>query len=162
LAKIVKEWGVRGEVKALPLSQKIFSLVTGGEVSLLNSDGIRSTARVTSMRKQGRHFIVAIEGCFDPLTASSFRGSSICVPRDSVVLEENEFFCDQLIGISVVTPDGETIGRVAEIFETGSNDVYVVKAHDREYLLPAIWDVIQEIDLGRRRIIIKTMPGLLD
>jgi 16S rRNA processing protein RimM len=78
------------------------------------------------------------------------------------VLGENEFFHDQLIGIPVLTTDGEAIGLVDEIFETGSNDVYVVRKDDKEYLLPAIRDVIQEIDLNRRRIVIKTIPGLLD
>jgi 16S rRNA processing protein RimM len=162
LAEVVKEWGVRGEVKALPLSQKIYSLIIGAEVSLLTPDGVQSAAKITSIRRQGRHFILAIEGCFDAVSASKLRGSSLCVPRESVVLEENEFFHDQLIGIPVVTADGEAIGLVDEIFETGSNDVYVVKKDDKEYLLPAIRDIIQEIDLGRRRIVIKTIPGLLD
>jgi 16S rRNA processing protein RimM len=158
----VKEWGVRGEFKALSLSQEIFSLDVGAEVSLLNADGVQSSAKITSVRKQGGYFIVAIEGCLDAVSASKLRGSSICVPRESVVLEENEFFHDQLIGIPVVTTDGEAIGLVDKIFETGSNDVYVVKKGDKEYLLPAIRDVIQEIDLCRRRIVIKVMPGLLD
>ncbi len=162
LAKIVKEWGVRGEVKALPLSQKASSLRSGDEVSLLSPDGIRSTARITSLRKQGKHLRVAIAGYKDATSASRLRGSSLCVYRDSVAVEKNEFFCDQLIGVSVVTTEGETIGRVHEIFETGSNDVYVVKSDDKEYLLPAIRDVIKEIDLSRQLIVIKTMPGLLD
>jgi 16S rRNA processing protein RimM len=162
LAEVLKEWGVRGEVKALPLSQKFFSLIAGAEVSLLNPDGVRSAAKITSLRKQGRHFVVAIEGCLDAVSASKLRGSSICVPRESVVLEENEFFHDQLIGIPVFTADGEAVGLVDEILETGGNDVYVVKKGDKEYLLPAIRDVIREIDLGGRRIIIKAIPGLLD
>ncbi len=153
---------MRGEVKALPLSPKISSLGSGAEVSLLSPDGRRSTARITSARKHGRHLIVAAEGFPDAVSASKLRGSSICVPRDSVVLEENEFFHDQLIGIPVVTVDGEALGRVAGIIETGSNDVYVVRKDDREYLLPAIRDIIQAIDLGRQLIVIKTMPGLLD
>jgi 16S rRNA processing protein RimM len=162
LAEVVKEWGVRGEVKVRPLSQKIYSLPAGAEISLLNPEGVRSGAKITSIRPQGRHFIVAIEDCLDAVSAWKLRGSFICVPRELVVLEENEFFYDELIGIPVFTADGEEIGLVDEIFETGSNDVYVVKKDDKEYLLPAIRDVIQEIDLGRRRIIIKTMPGLLD
>jgi 16S rRNA processing protein RimM len=162
LAKIVKEWGVRGEFKALPLSRKICSLSVGAEVSLLNPEGVRSPVKITSVRKQGRHFVVAIEGCADAASAAKFRGSFLCVLRESLVLEENEFFHDQLIGIPVVTAAGEAIGLVHEIFETGSNDVYVVKTDQKEYLLPAIRDVIQEIDLGKGRIIIRTIPGLLD
>jgi 16S rRNA processing protein RimM len=162
LAIIVKEWGVRGEFKALPLSEKILALATGAELSLRNPDGALGTVKVTTVRKQGRHFIIAIEGCVDAVSASKLRGCSLCVPRDAVVLEENEFFHDQLIGVPVVTAAGEVLGVVHEIFETGSNDVYVVKTEDQEYLLPAIRDVVQEVDLKRRRIVIKSMPGLLD
>jgi 16S rRNA processing protein RimM len=105
---------------------------------------------------------MAIEGCVDAVSASKLRGSCLCVPRQAVMLEENEFFHDQLIGIPVVTAAGEMLGLVDEIFETGSNDVYVVRKDDKEYLLPAIRDVIQEVDLSRRRIVIKALPGLLD
>ncbi len=94
--------------------------------------------------------------------ASALRGSSVCVGRDEVVLEEGEFFCDQLIGLSVFTAAGDMIGKVEEIMETGGNDVYVVRMNAKEYLLPGIRDVIREIDLDRGRIIINPMPGLLD
>jgi 16S rRNA processing protein RimM len=162
VAKIVKEWGVRGEVKALALSKHIFSLDQGAEVSLTDPTGGRSTAKIVSLRRQASHVIVALEGCLDAASASRLRGFSIGVSRDSIPLEENEYFCDQLIGLTVVTTSGERIGRVDEIFETGSNDVYVVKRDDKTYLLPAIKDVIQEIDLRRQRITIKAMTGLLD
>jgi 16S rRNA processing protein RimM len=162
VAKIVKEWGVKGEVKILPLSRGGFSFSKGVEVFLLTPQGVEVPAKIASSRKQGRYVILAIDNCPDATSAARLRASSICIPRDSLVLAENEFLCDQLIGLTVVTTDGEIIGQVNEIFETGSNDVYVVQKGNREYLLPAIRDVIQEIDLTGRRIIIKTMAGLLD
>ncbi len=54
------------------------------------------------------------------------------------------------------------LGKVDSIFETGSNDVYIIKNNEREYLIPAIKDVIKKIDLKRNRIIIKVIDGLLD
>jgi 16S rRNA processing protein RimM len=62
----------------------------------------------------------------------------------------------------VITSEGKEIGRVAEIMETGSNDVYVVRGQGKEYLIPAIKDVILSVDLWSGAIIITPMEGLLD
>jgi 16S rRNA processing protein RimM len=55
-----------------------------------------------------------------------------------------------------------SIGRITDIFPTGSNDVYVVRGPDKEYLIPAIHDVIKEINLEAGKIIIQILEGLLD
>ena len=62
----------------------------------------------------------------------------------------------------VITSEGREIGRVAEILETGSNDVYAVRGQGKEYLIPAIKDIISRIDLRSGTIIITPMEGLLD
>lgn len=62
----------------------------------------------------------------------------------------------------VITSEGKEIGMVAEIMETGSNDVYVVRGQGKEYLIPAIKDVILSVNLGSGAIIITPMEGLLD
>jgi 16S rRNA processing protein RimM len=77
-------------------------------------------------------------------------------------LPENKFYHRQIIGLIVVTPEGKKIGQIAEIIETGSNDVYVVKGQGKEYLIPAIKDVISCIDLSSGTVIIAPMRGLLD
>jgi 16S rRNA processing protein RimM len=77
-------------------------------------------------------------------------------------LPANKFYHCQIIGLIVVTHEGKRIGRVAEIIETGGNDVYVVKGEGKEYLIPAIKDVISCIDLSSGTIIIAPMKGLLD
>jgi len=77
-------------------------------------------------------------------------------------LQKNEFYHRQIIGLMVITSEGREIGRVAEILETGSNDVYVVRGQGKEYLIPAIKDIISRIDLRSGTIIITPMEGLLD
>lgn len=72
------------------------------------------------------------------------------------------YYHEQIIGTSVYTTQGELIGIVESILETGSNDVYVVKQDEREYLIPAIKDVIKKVDLKNGRILIETIEGLLD
>lgn len=146
---------------ALPLSSK-FNIAPDTEVSILTPTGSGETRTIGSSRKHNRFLIISLKGVNLPEVASSYRGASICISRESLPRDKDEFFYDEVIGLSVVTIDGMSIGRVEEIFETAANDVYVVRKDGREHLLPAIRDVIHEIDLGAGRIVIKNMPGLLD
>jgi 16S rRNA processing protein RimM len=84
------------------------------------------------------------------------------LPVEEVCLEDGEFFYSQIVGLSVVTTEGMTLGMVEDILVTGSNDVYVVKDGKREYLIPAIADVVKKIDLEEKTILIEVMEGLLD
>lgn len=77
-------------------------------------------------------------------------------------LPKNKFYHHQIIGLIVVNSEGKKIGQIAEIIETGSNDVYVVKGPGKEYLIPAIKDVILNIDLSSGTVTIAPMKGLLD
>lgn len=77
-------------------------------------------------------------------------------------MQKDEFYYRQIIGLMVITSEGKEIGMVAEIMETGSNDVYVVRGQGKEYLIPAIKDVILSVNLGSGAIIITPMEGLLD
>ena len=92
----------------------------------------------------------------------SFKGDILTQERDheAIELDEHEFYYSDIIGCTVF--DGETpIGRVKEIFETGANDVWVVQG-DKEYLIPYIADVVQEVDVSGRRIQITPLEGMFD
>jgi len=77
-------------------------------------------------------------------------------------LRENEFYHRQIIGLVAITSEGREIGKVVEIMETGSNDVYVVRGQGKEYLIPAVKDVISSVDLDSGTITIIPIEGLLD
>ncbi len=67
-----------------------------------------------------------------------------------------------LDGCAVVTESGETLGLLKDVYPTGANDVFVVRGEQREYLVPALKDVVLEIDLAARRILVRLPPGLRD
>jgi 16S rRNA processing protein RimM len=77
-------------------------------------------------------------------------------------LGEGEFYHHQIIGLTVITSEGDVIGKIEEVLETGSNDVYVVRKDNNEYLIPAIKEVVTHIDLEKGQVTIKVMNGLLD
>lgn len=77
-------------------------------------------------------------------------------------MRENEFYHRQIIGLVAITSEGREIGKVVGIMETGSNDVYVVRGQGKEYLIPAVKDVISSVDLDSGTITIIPIEGLLD
>ena len=77
-------------------------------------------------------------------------------------LPAGEYFVHQIVGLTVITVDGETLGTVREVLQTGSNDVYVVRQGQREVLVPALKDVVTRIDLDAQKMEVALPTGLLD
>ena len=76
---------------------------------------------------------------------------------------EGEYYLHQLVGIDVVTDQGKNLGRLKEVILTGANDVYLVDSPEgKEILLPAIEEVILEINLEDRTMLVHIIPGLLE
>lgn len=96
--------------------------------------------------------------------AESLRGELIEVDADDLPeLPDGEYYIDDLVGLEVVTVDGESIGRLAEVLETGANDVYVIRREGaKDVLLPAIPDVVREVDIAGGRMTVRLLEGLID
>jgi 16S rRNA processing protein RimM len=91
------------------------------------------------------------------------RPQFVMIPlRDALPLEEGEVYLFEIIGMAVYTKSGEYLGEVAEIIETGANDVYLLRGGARgEFLIPDTDEVIQSIDRATRKIVITPLIGLL-
>ena len=150
-------------MKALPLMDSFYLLAPENEISVNLPSGFTESMKIKSLKKLNRYALVSFYGINDPETALKYRGAILSADKSLLpALQEEEYFYEQIIGLTVYTTDGNIIGKVSDIFETGSNDVYVVKGPDKEYLIPAIRDVIKEINLEEEKIIIQTVEGLLD
>ena len=107
--------------------------------------------------------LVKLEGVEDRDAAEELRGMLVQVPmEDAVPLEEGEYYHFQLIGVDVETETGEWLGRVADVIATGAADVFVVRGPRGEVLLPAIEDVILELDTEERKMTVHLLPGMLE
>jgi 16S rRNA processing protein RimM len=119
-----------------------------------------TSARLTQHRGHPE-VILNLDGITDRDTGEEFRGWLVQVPEsESWRLPRGRFYWHQIIGLRVVTTEGEDIGKVSDILETGANDVYVIKGSDGERLLPAIKQVIIEIAPERGEMIVELIPGL--
>ncbi len=152
--------GVRGEMLMDVLTDFPERLKKG---TLLYVGDEHHPMRIRSTRPHAQGMIVAFDGYHDPEQASQLRNQLAQVRADDrPPLPEGEYYQHQLLGLSVVSDEGQQLGRLASILETGANDVYVVRSHlGKEILLPAIPDVIQEIDLANGEMRVHLLPGLI-
>lgn len=93
-----------------------------------------------------------------------YKGKDLLVTRDQAVpLEENENFITDLIDMEVYTDEGERLGSLTDVLQTGANDVYVVRTDERkEVLLPAIPSCILEVNVEEARMTVHILEGLLE
>ena len=93
--------------------------------------------------------LIWLEGISTRRQAATFTGKYLSAsPEDEAALEEGEYFHYQLIGLQVRTEEGEALGELQEILETGSNDVYIVRGEDGEVLIPAMAQVVLEVNVA--------------
>lgn len=118
--------------------------------------------RLRSLKGNSPTAILMVAGVTTRNDAALYRGMPVYIDiRDAKPLDEGEYYWHQLIDMAVETPDGEPLGTLTSILQTGANDVYVITKPDgAELLLPALKDVIVEIDLPRKRMVAKPLEYL--
>ena len=109
--------------------------------------------------------LLKLKGCDDRSMAESLRPNLVLIPlKEAIPLEEDEYYEHQIVGLEVWTAGGERLGEIEDILYTGANEVYIVRGETpdrKEILIPAIEEVIVEIDLEAGRLTIEPLEGLL-
>ncbi len=163
IAEVLSPQGNRGEVKAASLTSRASRF---GELRTVTAwkNATRRLLTVMSWRAWRAFIILGFAEIGGIDEAEALRGAMICVRRgERAVLPPNEYYHDDLLGLTVVDESGLILGRVASIAATGANDVLGVETPDgRELLLPAVASMILRVDLGAGRLLVRPSPGLLD
>ena len=117
---------------------------------------------ISSSRQTGPdNALLWLEGIAARSQAAPLTGKYLTASPDSnAELEEGEYFHYQLIGMQVRTEEGEALGDIQEILETGSNDVYIVRGHEGELLIPAVAHVVLEVDVAANSMRVRLPDGL--
>lgn len=110
-------------------------------------------------RVQGKHVIARLEGIEDRSRADELFGRQLYIQQDQLPrLEQGEYYWSDLIGLTVVSLQGDALGKVVSMMETGAADVMLVNG-DRERLIPfAMDDIVTEVDLENQRMIVDWLP----
>lgn len=158
--KIVSVHGLRGDVKVMPYTDTPELLA---EFDRLFIGREHSEITVERSRVFKNMVIMKLEGTDTPEAAEMLRNKMLFMHRDDLELDENTYFIADLIGLEVRDADtGGVYGKIADVMQTGANDVYVVRGADREYLVPAIADVVRSTDVDGNIMTIHVIDGLFD
>ena len=161
IARIKGPNGLKGKMWITPYgdSFEVFSAYTH---LIVGKQG--SPRKMTwCVQKKGK-YIIELEGITSIDHVEGIKGETLFITRDQLgEIADDEYYWSDLIGMSVVDTRGAVLGELVKIFSTGSNDVYVVDTV-KQYYIPATKDVIREISLERRTIVVDTslLEGLLD
>lgn len=159
--KIVGTHGVRGEMRVEVWSDSPETLKA---LPHLYFDEGRTEIKLVSRRVHKKMLLLTIEGVDSIDKAETLRGKLLYLNRDDVKLGEGQRFIADLVGLTAV--DGETkqvYGTLAEVFETGANDVYrIVNDSGKEYLFPAVPHMIKSVDDDAGVIELLPIPGIFD
>lgn len=160
IGEVVNTHGVRGEIKLNPWTDSLDAMTD--IVTFYLKDGENAVALYAdSVRIHKNCAIIKFENVDDMKTAETFRGRILYVKKEEN-LPEGRYYIADLIGLSVVTEDG-VLGTISDVFQTGANDVYEVKRKgEKPAYLPAIKEVIKEVNIAEGIMKVIIPDGLLD
>ena len=162
IGQVVAPFGVHGELKVRLLTD-IPNRFAGLETIYVGANHLPHS--IQSVRPyKGEMIVLKLSGIDDANAAEVLRNQELSIPLSELAtLPPGSYYQHDILGLQVITLDGQEIGQIVEIIVTGSNDVYSIKQPDGlQVLIPAIKDVIKQIDLIRRTMHIDPLPGLLD
>lgn len=162
IGKVVALFGVRGELKVRLLTDIPNRFA---ELDAVHAGPDHTRHLIQSVRPYKSEMIVLkLEGIDDANAAELLRDQDLQIPLSKLAkLPPDSYYQHDILGLRVFTLDKLELGKIVDILITGGNDVYVVKTGDgSQVLIPAIKDVIKEIDLIRHTMYIDPLPGLLD
>jgi len=162
LGEIVTTHGVQGWLKL-----KLYNPETSGlcliQRVVLNKAGVYSHRFLQAKKAHKGHLLIKLEGTDRIEEAELWVGSILCVAEAALQpLEPGEYYYYQVLGLDVFNTQGEWLGTLTRIWSKKGGDLYVVQGTAKEYLIPAVKEIIEQIDLRGRKIIVNPPPGLLD
>lgn len=163
VGQILKPHGVYGELKVKPMTDNIERFEMLKCAYIKRADEQMLPYEIEYVKYGNNVVYIKFDRINDMDAAAELAGEYLWVDRmHAVPLPEGSYYVADIIGCSVYTESGMYLGKVIEVFPTGSNDVYVVADGDKQVLIPAIKDVIKEVDIKGERITITPIDGLLD
>ncbi|MCL2235257.1 MAG: ribosome maturation factor RimM [Defluviitaleaceae bacterium] len=162
IGKIVNTVGVKGEIRVFPTTDdpKRFDLLT--QIDTFDTKGVKKTFDIEKVRYHKNLVIIKLCGVDDMDTAASLRGYTIIIDRaNALPLDDDQYYISDLVGLAVTTEDGEKLGVLADVLQSASNDVYVVRPESgKDILIPAIKQCILNVDIGAGGMTVHLLEGL--
>lgn len=157
VGKILRPWGLKGQLKVDPFSDFPGRFKVGQEFFIGSAK-----FRCNDARERSGKFILQLAGIETKEEANNFQGKLLTIPQsEAPELPEGTFYYHEVEGLDVWTDSDYYLGKITEIITTASNDVYVVQNVKQEILIPATPDVIKSINLKSKKLTVSVIPGLI-
>jgi len=161
IGKVVGTHGIKGYLRVIPYAESTAPFAPGKQLALRRKDRPVVTLGIETARPYKRGILLALAGITSLNAAKDLAGCELCIDKTTLPEpEDGTYYWFQIIGLEVFTVDNRRLGRVATIFPTGSNDVYVVRDGKREVLIPATDSVVVDIDLTHKVLRVDLPEGL--
>ena len=162
IGQIINTFGIKGFVKVNPWVNDVTRFDDLKKVYIKIRKELK-TLEIEEVKYHKNQVLLKFKGVETVEQAEMLRNAILEIDRkDAIPLEEGEYFIADLLESEVYTDEGEKLGILEDIFNTGSNDIYVVKNElGKSILLPRIKDVFKEIDVENKKIIVHLIEGLI-
>lgn len=162
IGQIVNTFGIKGFVKVNPYTDDVSQFETLKTILVEKNKKVLSF-EIEEVKYSKNQILLKLKGIEDINEAEKFRNAIIKIPREKArKLPEGTYFIADLLGMKVYTEDQKLLGNLEDIYNSGASDIYVVKDElGKQFLLPAINDVIKEIDIENEKIIVHLIEGLI-
>ena len=162
LGQIVNTFGIKGQVKVMPFTDDIKKFDKLKEIYIEKKHELK-LFQIEKVNYSKNMVILKLKGIETPEEAERLRNSYLKINRkDAKKLPEGTYYIADLIGLDVYTDENKLLGKVDYIYNAGSSDIYVVKDEQgKEILLPAIKEVLKQVDLENKNIIVHIIKGLI-
>lgn len=163
IGTILKTVGLRGELKVSPLTHSPQRFSQLQDVTIETKEGRTQTYKIERVRYALPFVYMTLAGLSTPEDAQPLAGGSVIIAdEERLPLPKGSYYHFELEGLDVFLESGIRLGKLDRILETGSNDVYVVKEDDKEFLIPGLASVVKEVNLQEGRMTIRPIQGLLE
>lgn len=162
IGQIVNHSGIKGMVKVNPFTDDISQFEKLKSI-LLVKDGKLSEVEIEETKYSKNQVLLKLKGIDTVEEAEKYRGCYLKIARsNSKKLPKDTYFIADLLGLTVYTDENILLGKVEDIYNSGANDIYVIKSEDgKQILLPGTKEVIKQIDLEQERITVHIIKGLI-
>jgi len=162
VGKVIGPHGLRGLLRIWAYAGAAASFLDAGSVFLRTVSGEIHEDTVTYIRPHKNAFLMKLKGLRSIDEATEYRDADIFLRKDAVARSDDEYFWYELLGLKVYLDTGQYLGTIAQIIPTKAHDIYVVKEGDKEVCIPAIYEVVREIDVANKKMVISALEGLLE
>ena len=163
IGQIVNTFGIKGMVKVNPFTDDISQFEKMKSI-LIDKKGTLIEMQIEEVKYSKNQVLLKLKGIETIEEAEKYRNCYLKLPREKAKkLPEGTYFIADLIGVDVYTEEGNLLGKVEDIYNSGASDIYVIKNElGKQILLPATKEVIKQIDLEQDKIIVHLLKGLIE